>query len=141
MSRKLPRPHTGRRRHRKSAADAEAARQLSLTLEWTPPSRPAPSAPLPPDPAPRSAMASVPAASQQSEATTQPDRPHSSDTILRLPAVKAATGLCRSVIYERIRKGTFPRPVVLGPKSVGWPASVVSEWVQGTINGPKKARV
>jgi len=52
------------------------------------------------------------------------------DTILRLPAVKAATGLSRSTIYERIRQGTFPLPVPLGRKAVGWLESEIGAWIQ-----------
>jgi len=47
-------------------------------------------------------------------------------TILRLPAVKAETGYARSTIYLRISQGLCPRPVSLGPRSVGWPASEVA---------------
>ena len=47
-------------------------------------------------------------------------------TILRLPAVKAETGASRSTIYLRIQQGLWPRPVRLGPRSVGWPASEVA---------------
>jgi len=43
----------------------------------------------------------------------------SPDRILRLPAVKAATGLSRSTIYARISEGTFPAPVALGGRAVG----------------------
>ena len=35
-------------------------------------------------------------------------------TILRLPTVKARTGLSRSTIYHRVSCGTFPAPVPLG---------------------------
>lgn len=47
-------------------------------------------------------------------------------TILRLPAVKAETGASRSTIYLRIQQGLWPKPVRLGPRSVGWPASEVA---------------
>lgn len=47
-------------------------------------------------------------------------------TILRLPAVKAETGASRSTIYLRIQQGLWPRPVRLGPRSVGWPASEIA---------------
>jgi predicted DNA-binding transcriptional regulator AlpA len=50
-------------------------------------------------------------------------------TILRLPAVKAETGYSRSTIYLRISQGLWPRPVNLGPRSVGWPASEVAAMV------------
>ena len=46
-------------------------------------------------------------------------------TILRLPAVKAAIGLARSTLYLRVEKGTFPKPVNLGARAVGWPAREV----------------
>ena len=40
-------------------------------------------------------------------------------TILRLPVVKARTGLSRSTIYLRIAQKTFPGPVCLGGRAVG----------------------
>ena len=46
--------------------------------------------------------------------------------ILRLPAVKAESGASRSTIYLRIEQGLWPKPVRLGPRSVGWPASEVA---------------
>lgn len=46
--------------------------------------------------------------------------------ILRLPAVKAETGASRSTIYLRIQQGLWPKPVRLGPRSVGWPAGEVT---------------
>lgn len=48
------------------------------------------------------------------------------NTILRLPAVKAETGASRSTIYLRIKQGLWTRPVQLGPRSVGWPASEIT---------------
>jgi prophage regulatory protein len=47
-------------------------------------------------------------------------------TILRLPAVKANTGLSRSTIYLRIAQGVFTHPVSLGARAVGWPAHEVA---------------
>ena len=40
--------------------------------------------------------------------------------ILRLPEVEAVTGKKPSAIYESIAAGTFPAPVPLGPRAVGW---------------------
>jgi prophage regulatory protein len=42
------------------------------------------------------------------------------EVILRLPAVKARIGLTRSSIYQLIFQGRFPRPIVLGQRSVGY---------------------
>jgi prophage regulatory protein len=54
-------------------------------------------------------------------------------TILRLPAVKAAIGLSRGTIYLRIAEGTFPRPVSLGARAVGWLQSDIEEWLRQRI--------
>ena len=54
-------------------------------------------------------------------------------TILRLPDVKRSTGLSRSTIYLRIAQGTFPKPVRLGERSVGWLEAEIQEWLQRRI--------
>ena len=53
--------------------------------------------------------------------------------ILRLPAVKARTGLCRSTIYSRILEGAFPAPISLGGRAVGWLESEVQMWLEDRI--------
>jgi prophage regulatory protein len=44
-------------------------------------------------------------------------------TIHRLPTVKHESGLSGSTIYLRIAQGLWTKPVSLGGRSVGWPAS------------------
>uniref|UniRef100_A0A7V4XUS7 AlpA family phage regulatory protein n=1 Tax=Acidobacterium capsulatum TaxID=33075 RepID=A0A7V4XUS7_9BACT len=56
-------------------------------------------------------------------------------TILRLPAVKAATGLSRSTLYLRIANGVFPHPVSLGGRAVGWPSHEVASLNAARIAG------
>ncbi len=53
-----------------------------------------------------------------------------SPTILRLTAVKNRTGLARSTIYSKIRQGTFPKPISLGARAVGWLGSEIDGWLQ-----------
>lgn len=60
-------------------------------------------------------------------------------TILRLPVVKARTGLSRSTIYLRISKGTFPTPVSLGGRAVGWVEGEIQEWLEKQIEASRKA--
>jgi len=60
-------------------------------------------------------------------------------TILRLPAVKASTGLSRSTIYLRIAEGTFPKPVSLGGRAVGWLEAEIQDWLQRRIEASRKA--
>ena len=54
---------------------------------------------------------------------------HPGLAILRCKQVQARTGLARSTIYLNIKGGTFPRPVPLGPRAVGWLESEVSDWI------------
>jgi prophage regulatory protein len=61
-------------------------------------------------------------------------------TILRLPAVKASTGLSRSTIYLRVAQGAFPQPVSLGGRAVGWLEAEIQEWLQRRIDGSRKAK-
>ena len=58
--------------------------------------------------------------------------------ILRLPSVKARTGLGRSTIYAYVASGDFPRPVPLGPRAVGWIQSEVEEWITRRIEAARK---
>jgi prophage regulatory protein len=54
-------------------------------------------------------------------------------TILRLPTVKERTGLSRSSIYAFVARGTFPAPVSLGARAVGWNSEAVDAWITGRI--------
>ncbi len=59
--------------------------------------------------------------------------------ILRLPTVKARTGLSRSTIYLRISEGRFPKPVSLGGRAVGWVEAEITEWLNQQIKASRKA--
>lgn len=54
-------------------------------------------------------------------------------TILRLPIVKTRTGLSRSTIYLRVSKKSFPEPVSLGGRAVGWIEDEIEEWLKAQI--------
>ncbi len=53
--------------------------------------------------------------------------------IIRLAAVKEATGLGRSSIYKFMDEGTFPKSIRLTGKSVGWIDQEIEAWVQERI--------
>ena len=59
--------------------------------------------------------------------------------ILRLPTVKARTGLSRSTIYLRVSEGTFPKPISLGGRAVGWVEAEITEWLNHQIEASRKA--
>lgn len=50
------------------------------------------------------------------------------DRYVRLPQVKAQTGLSERTIYRRAAKGTFPRQVEIGENSVAWRESELAAW-------------
>jgi prophage regulatory protein len=53
--------------------------------------------------------------------------------ILRLPQVKAQTGLSRSSIYLRIAEGSFPKQVNLGGRAVGWDSNSIQDWIKDRL--------
>ncbi|MEN8260866.1 MAG: AlpA family transcriptional regulator [Pseudomonadota bacterium] len=63
---------------------------------------------------------------------------HSAPTFLRRRQVEARTGLSRSTIYERIKAGTFPSPVSLGAKAVGWIESEIDAWACAQVRKARK---
>jgi len=50
-------------------------------------------------------------------------------SILRRKQVEKRTGLSRSTIYLRIQEGTFPRPINLGARAVGWLENEIEAWL------------
>lgn len=62
-------------------------------------------------------------------------------TLLRLPQVKARTGLSRSEIYRRVSSGDFPAPVKLGERASAWPEYEVAAWCEARIAARDAGRV
>ena len=52
---------------------------------------------------------------------------------LRLPQVKAATGLSKTTLYALIHDKSFPAPVRLSPGTVAWVKSEVRQWAQERV--------
>lgn len=63
----------------------------------------------------------------------------SKPSILRRRQVEARTGLSRSTIYLRVAGGTFPPPVNLGSRAVGWLDSEISDWVASRVAASREA--
>jgi len=51
------------------------------------------------------------------------------DGMVKIPAVIKFTAISRSAIYLKIKAGTFPVPVKIGPRSVAWRAAEVRAYV------------
>ncbi len=56
---------------------------------------------------------------------------------LRLPEVKAITGLSKSSLYALIKEKSFPAPVRLGARAVAWVRSEVREWAAGRVHASR----
>lgn len=61
------------------------------------------------------------------------------DRFMRIDEVIAVTGLARNTIYRRMREGTFPRQVRLGPNSVAWLQSSISKWMTSVVDSASSA--
>ncbi|MFG0755392.1 AlpA family transcriptional regulator [Pseudomonas sp. TYF_14] len=61
------------------------------------------------------------------------------DRFMRIDEVISVTGMGRNTIYRRMREGTFPRQVRLGPNSVAWLQSTISEWMSSVVDSTSSA--
>lgn len=55
---------------------------------------------------------------------------HVNDRILRRPEVQARIGLSRSTIYAMVAEGSFPAPIKLGSRAVGWHEADIGAWLR-----------
>jgi prophage regulatory protein len=53
--------------------------------------------------------------------------------ILRLKQVQEETGLSRSSIYRGVQAGTFPSPISLGLRAVGWRRGCIDVWLADPV--------
>ena len=59
--------------------------------------------------------------------------------ILRMSQLTEEVGLCRTSIENKVKAGTFPRPIKLGERAVGWLASDIDKWIEERARASKKA--
>jgi len=55
--------------------------------------------------------------------------------ILRPKAVVERTGLSRTTLWRHVRGGSFPKPLALGERAIGWFEADVSAWMDGLSRG------
>ncbi len=53
--------------------------------------------------------------------------------LLRLPQVKAHTGLSRSELYRRMDRDEFPRPIKIGQRASAWSSLEIENWIAERI--------
>ncbi len=57
--------------------------------------------------------------------------------ILRRNEVEQIVGLSRSTIYAMMAENTFPKPIKLGKRAIGWPDNVIAGWIDERTSGDK----
>jgi prophage regulatory protein len=57
--------------------------------------------------------------------------------ILRRPEVEKIVGLSRSTLYAMMAENTFPKPIKLGKRAIGWPDNVIAGWIDERTSGDK----
>lgn len=50
--------------------------------------------------------------------------------LLRRPTVEALVGYSKSTIYDKVRSGTFPAPIILSSRCARWRAGDVIDWLE-----------
>ena len=60
------------------------------------------------------------------------------NTILRLPETIKRTGKSRSSIYLDIKSGTFPQPIKLGVRSIGFIECEIDDWIDDKIRASRE---
>ena len=58
------------------------------------------------------------------------DKPLEECRIVRMDEVSELTGLARATIYKKVKDGSFPPPIRLGTRAVGWRMSDIVTWLQ-----------
>lgn len=53
--------------------------------------------------------------------------------VFKMAAVSQITGRCRTSIYQGVKNGTFPAPIKLGARSVGWLSTDIDAWINSRV--------
>ena len=59
----------------------------------------------------------------------------SSDRLLRLPEVRQRVGLGKTMIYELIADGRFPKPSKITPAAARWSEREIEAWIDTVKTG------
>ncbi|WP_084251046.1 helix-turn-helix transcriptional regulator [Sphingomonas pruni] len=52
------------------------------------------------------------------------------DRVIRRKELLSIIGISRSTLYDWMASGTFPRPIRLGRRAVGWRSKDISDWLE-----------
>jgi prophage regulatory protein len=60
--------------------------------------------------------------------------------LIKRREVESRTGLSKSAIYQLMVAGSFPLPVRLTAKSVGWHEDEIDDWVSSRPRAPRRGK-
>jgi prophage regulatory protein len=60
------------------------------------------------------------------------------ERILRRPLVTEKTGLGKTGIYDGVKAGTFPTPLQIGKRAVGWREADIDAWIKARARGARR---
>lgn len=63
------------------------------------------------------------------------------DRFIKSAEVRRTVGLQRTVIYKRVREGSFPPPIKLGARLNVWRESDIREWMDSQAAARDEQRV
>jgi prophage regulatory protein len=58
---------------------------------------------------------------------------------LRVREVVGMVGFSKATVYARIRAGTFPKPIALGPQTTAFLESEILDWMKTQIEESKRS--
>lgn len=58
-----------------------------------------------------------------------------SDRLIKLSEVMRRVGIGKTMIYRKIKEGTFPAPYKLSPFAARWSEGEVETWIANVKNG------
>ena len=53
--------------------------------------------------------------------------------LISLEEVIARTAMSKTLLYKKIREGTFPRPVAVGARRRAWVEAEVADWIDARV--------
>jgi prophage regulatory protein len=56
------------------------------------------------------------------------------ELILKKPSVLNMVGMSAPTLWRRVKDKSFPQPISLGGRSVGWLQSEVNEWIKTRVD-------
>jgi len=58
----------------------------------------------------------------------------SEERLVRLNEVLKLTGLCRSSVYQLMRRSEFPEQIPIGPRAVAWVLTEILDWIRCRVD-------